>query len=124
MGITNTMKAAYTDHMANITGSEKRERMVFRILISIIFITAFIYNFATPIMTDDFTYGAEVRTASSFYDLLIQEFNQYMSWNGRSVAHLLLRIFLSLPSIVFKICNSIVFTWLSILIYLNISKRI
>jgi hypothetical protein len=123
MGITNTMKAAYTDRMANITGSEKRERMVFRILIFIIFITAFIYNFATPMMTDDFTYGTEVRTASSFYDLLIQEFNQYMSWNGRSVAHLLLRVFLSLPSIVFKICNSLAFTWLTILIYLNISKR-
>ena len=46
-----------------------------------------------------------------------------MTWNGRSVAHLLLRCFLAVPAPVFKVCNSIAFVLLSVLIYLNIYRQ-
>lgn len=102
---------------------EYRDRRRFRILVVMAFMTIFLFNLLTPMLTDDFSYGAQVREASSFLDLVRQEYRQYMTWNGRSVVHLLLRCFLSLPPLVFKLCNSLVFVALTLLVYVNIRGR-
>lgn len=101
----------------------KTKKIQVMLILAISFLMILIFNFVTPMLSDDLSYGMQVRNASSFADLVRQEANQYMTWNGRSVAHLLLRCFLALPMPVFKVCNSIVFILLSVLIYLNIYRQ-
>lgn len=98
-------------------------RAAFFVIVGLAFLSVFIYNYYTPMLSDDFSYGLQVRKAHSFADLIRQEYEQYLNWNGRSVVHLLLRITLSLPTILFKFSNSIVFTILLLLMYLNIESR-
>ena len=101
----------------------RRRKICFYTLVAVSFLMILAFNLLTPLLTDDFSYGAQVREARSFLDLLRQEQYQYMTWNGRSVVHLLLRCFLTIPVIIFKIANSFVFVLFSYLIYANIERR-
>ncbi len=100
-----------------------RRRRCFYVLAVITFGMILLFNFLTPMLTDDYSYAAQVRQAKSLWDLVLQEQQQYMTWNGRSVVHFLLRCFLSLPVPVFKVANSLMFMLLSWLIYDNIPGR-
>lgn len=74
-------------------------------------------------LSDDLLYSQTVRAASSFGDLIAQEYDQYMTWTGRSVCHMLVRIFLSMDKAVFNVINSAAFVWLTLTIYLNVEGR-
>ncbi|MDD6715745.1 MAG: DUF6056 family protein [Firmicutes bacterium] len=87
------------------------------------FVAIFIFNYFTPFLSDDYGYAAQARTARGLADLIAQEYHQYMTWIGRSVAHLILRISLRLPLLLFKTANSAMFVLLSYLIYLQIPRR-
>ncbi len=100
--------------------ADLRRRRCFYILAVITFLMILLFNFLTPMLTDDYSYGTQVRQAKSLWDLVLQERHQYMTWNGRSVVHFLLRCFLCLPVPVFKVANSLMFVLLSWLIYDNI----
>ncbi len=93
----------------------KKQKQAYTILILSV-IGVLVFNLLTPMMTDDYSYGAQVKEAAGLFDLFRQEAHQYMTWNGRSVVHLLLRIMLSLPPVVFKILNTLVFGVLSLCI--------
>ena len=93
----------------------KKQKQAYAILILSV-IGVLVFNLLTPMMTDDYSYGAQVKEAAGLFDLFRQEAHQYMTWNGRSVVHLLLRIMLSLPPVVFKILNTLVFGILSLCI--------
>lgn len=94
----------------------RRERAIFYSILGISFVLILLLNLLTPFLSDDYGYLAEVEKAGSFFDLFRQEYHQYLTWNGRSVAHFLLRVFLYLPRPVFKIANSLAFVCLSVLI--------
>lgn len=68
--------------------TDKWKKRLFYISILIAFGMIFIFNVLTPIMSDDLFYGKEVSTAGSVWGLIQQEYNQYMTWSGRSVCHL------------------------------------
>lgn len=57
--------------------------------------------------SDDFRYGVN----SGIADIIAREINQYFTWTGRSVAHLMARNFLSFPKPVFDLCNSICYAY-------------
>ena len=42
---------------------------------------------------------------------------QYMNWTGRSVVHIIARLFLLMPKIVFNFMNPLIYVLLTILIY-------
>lgn len=92
-----------------------REKQLFFLILFLSFIAVLIFNMVTPMLSDDYAYAMEVAKASSPADLVRQEYHQYMTWNGRSVVHFLLRLFLFLPGPVFKIANSLAFVLLSLL---------
>ncbi|MBQ7678706.1 MAG: hypothetical protein IJT34_02530 [Butyrivibrio sp.] len=92
---------------------------VFLGFLGISFLLILAANLLTPYLSDDFSYGAAVHEARSIPELFRQEARQYMTWNGRSVVHLLLRISLFLPNVFFKLANSACFVLLSLLIYRN-----
>ena len=98
-------------------------RNIFILIAAAGFVAVLVFNLLTPMISDDYAYGYRVRQAVSFADLLRQEYEQYQTWTGRSVAHLILRIFLSGSRQVFAVCNSLVFTLLSFLIYRRVRNR-
>lgn len=94
-----------------------REKQLFFLILLLSFLAVFIFNFFTPMLSDDYAYAMEVQKAGSILDLFRQEYHQYMTWNGRSVVHLILRMFLYLPAPAFKVANSIAFIVVSFLMY-------
>ena len=101
---------------------EKKKKLVWLIVV-MSFLTVFVFNLFTPLLSDDLEYAKQARSASNLLDLFKQEYHQYMTWNGRSVTFMLFRIFLCAPEFVLKFANSIVFSILGFLIYMNIQKK-
>ncbi len=100
-------------HSAGREQRQDQERRWVLLILFLSFAAVLVLNIFTPMLSDDYAYAMDVREATSLRDLIVQEYHQYMTWNGRSVAHLLLRIFLFLPSPVFKAANSLAFAALS-----------
>ncbi len=100
-------------HSAGREQRQDQERRWVLLILFLSFAAVLVLNIFTPMLSDDYAYAMDVREATSLRDLIVQEYHQYMTWNGRSVAHLLLRIFLFLPSPVFKVANSLAFAALS-----------
>ena len=82
-----------------------------KILILFLFVLILMMNLMTVKIADDFIYSQ----SSGLADIIAREYEQYMTWSGRSVAHFLDRISLSLPRFLFMLANSLVFIWLTIL---------
>ena len=101
----------------------QQKKWIFGLLVLLSFLAILFYNFLTPYMTDDMSYGAEVAKAAGIFDLLRQEYEQYLTWNGRSVVHMILRLFLSGDKWIFNVFNSVVFIGLGFLIYVNAAGR-
>ncbi len=103
---------------------EKSRKKIFYFMVLVTFVMVAIYQFLTPTMSDDITYGDIVSEANNFFDLFIQEYEHYMGHGGRSVAHIILRIFLFIGvKGVFNVVAALVFTFVSLLIYMNIDYR-
>ena len=102
---------------------EKKKKLLFLMAIIVSWLLIFIFNVLTPMMSDDLFYSREVQMAGNFAEVVQQEYQQYMTWSGRSVCHLILRCFLMGNKMVFNIFNSLVFVGLALLIYLNIEGR-
>ncbi len=102
-----------TKMRAGETGQRRR----FILLVALFFVAIFMFNWFTPMLSDDFSYGNQVKSAHGLGDLIAQEVHQYQTWTGRSVNHMLVRIFFSLPMPVFKLCNSLAFIVLSLIMY-------
>lgn len=78
----------------------------------ILFVLLFVLNcLAVPTMDD---LGYQIN--SGLLDILHREYIQYMTWTGRTTAHLISRCFLAMPKIIFNVCNSLCFVHLCNLI--------
>ena len=96
---------------------QDREKQLFFLILILSFFAILVFNVLTPMLSDDYAYAMEVQKAGSLADLFRQEYHQYMTWNGRSVVHFILRVFLFLPSWVFKLANSAAFVAVSLLMW-------
>lgn len=119
------VRVAGKDNMSDmiLTGKGKkhsrqdREKQLFFLILILSFFAILVFNVLTPMLSDDYAYAMEVQKAGSLADLFRQEYHQYMTWNGRSVVHFILRVFLFLPSWVFKLANSAAFVAVSLLMW-------
>lgn len=89
-----------------MTTKTKKQKVLFLTGGVIIFIVMFSLNWMTPFKFDD--YGYYVKT-KSIWTIFSDEYHQYMTWTGRSVVHVILRLFAKLPKIFFNIFNSVIF---------------
>ncbi len=104
----------------NLLISDK-EAVFFGLIIFVNFVMILAYNFLTPYMSDDLWYDLGV--AKPFFELIKAQIEDHMTWSGRDIGHLLLKIAFCFPKWVFNVINSIVFLLLSMLIYLNVEGR-
>jgi len=100
-----------------------KEKKLFFFVLALSFIAVFIFTYLTPLFNDDYFYLRELKEADNFFDLFKQEWEEYLSYNGRYFGLLFTRIALYFPAIFFKIANSMFFVGLSLLIYANINSR-
>jgi len=84
-----------------------------------VFLLVFVLNCLTVPTLDDLGY----KINSGILDILHREYLQYMTWTGRTVAHLIARSFLALPKIIFNLCNSWCFVHLCTLICAHVSGK-
>ena len=82
-----------------------------------------VYNFLTPYMSDDYSYAIEVRRAKSLWDLVKQQYGEYLSNSGRIIGQFNVRLSLAMDKWVFNIVNSLMFIALVLLIYGNIRRK-
>lgn len=86
----------------------------FWMLVTLTFATILLLTCLTPLIGDDYSYGAGENSLAEIFNM---EVTQYFTWNGRSLAHLTARLFLALPKVLFNICNALVYTALTLMIY-------
>lgn len=103
-----------------INKSERTNKYLFFISTVGSFIAILIYNVFTPLMSDDLLFNASLY--HNFGDILIDEYHQYMTWTGRSVLQIIMKIFSIAPKWVFNISNSICFVVLILLIYYHTTR--
>ena len=104
--------------------SKRNRKIVFYGMLIMAFLAVTIYEFLTPNMSDDLIYWDTVHEANSFFDLFRQEAEHWVSHTGRSVAHIILRVFLYINvKAVFNVVAGAVFILLSLLIYANVQGK-
>ena len=75
-----------------------------RIKIAVFFLVL-VLNVLTVKTSDDLGYSIN----HGLIDIFRQEYIQYMTWTGRSVAHIIARCFLALPKGIFNLFNAFIF---------------
>lgn len=100
---------------------EKQNIICFWVLVGISFVSVWIYNTLTPLMSDDLLFDKSLY--HSIGDIFYQEYLQYFNWTGRSVLQICLKFSSLMPKNFFNIINSFMFVVLSLLIYANIQGR-
>lgn len=103
--------------------TEKHRKAIFYCILILSFITIFAYNFLTPYLSDDYAYLIEVKKATSLWDLLKQQYGEYLSNSGRFVGQFNVRLSLSVDKQIFNVVNSGMFTALLLLMYHNIRRK-
>lgn len=104
--------------------TQKARKKTFFALVCVAFLAVLVYEYLTPYLSDDVIYYDDVKKVSNFFGIFAQEFSQYFSHTGRSVAHIILRIFLYIGSkLLFDFVAAAVFVTVSLLIYLNVYNR-
>lgn len=98
-----------------------KRKVIFYAVVAISFLAILIYNFLTPLMSDELLFDASIY--HSFWDVIMEEYKNYMTWNGRTVVQLLLRIAQFWPKWLFNIVNSVIFVVLMLLIYWNVEGK-
>ncbi|MBQ8596916.1 MAG: hypothetical protein IJ409_03920, partial [Lachnospiraceae bacterium] len=85
---------------------EKHKKHIFWLIAVIAFFMIYAYNLLTPYMSDDLFYAVEVREAGSLWDLVKQQYGEYLSNSGRVIGQFNIRLSLAVDKQVFNVVNS------------------
>lgn len=102
---------------------DRHRKHIFWFILAIAFLMIFAYNVLTPYMSDDYAYAIEVRKADSIWDLVKQQYGEYLSNSGRVIGQFNVRLSLSVDKQVFNVVNSLMFIALVLLMYVNIRRK-
>lgn len=101
--------------------SEKNRKKVFFAVMIVAYLAIFVFNCLTPYMSDDLYYKPGLPKPIS--QLIAEEYENYMLWNGRTVLQFLMRCFLAMPKWVFNVVNSGMYTAFTLLVYVNVENK-
>lgn len=102
---------------------EKHRKLIFRMILAAAFLTIYAYNILTPYLSDDYAYAIHVREAGSLWDLVKQQYGEYLSNSGRVIGQFNVRLSLAVDKQVFNLVNSGMFVGLVLLMYANIRRK-
>lgn len=112
----------------------RNQKIALSLLLSLIFLGFLYLNRLTPLTMDDFSYSfifdetqfSETERVQTISDVIVSQYNHYFHYNGRSIVHTFVQIFLGIFGdriIIFDIFNSIFFVLLVSLLSIWIKKR-
>ena len=96
-------------------------------------------NLLTPVIGDDYAYafiwdGAQngnfqnnigkLYRVESFGDIITSQYSHYMTWGGRTVAHVFVQFFVWQGKLLFDIMNALIYAALALLIYFSAKGKI
>ncbi|MFB8447709.1 DUF6056 family protein [Enterococcus thailandicus] len=90
------------------------QKKIFFSIVILTYLVMVLLNFLTPLIADDLQYMAKTE---GFFTILNNEYTQYQTWTGRSIVHIIARIFLLMPKIFFNILNPLAFIYVTLLIF-------
>lgn len=102
---------------------EKHRKAIFYIVLGAAVCMLLAYTILTPYMSDDYFYMFEAGKADSLWDLVKQQYGEYLSNSGRVVGQFNIRLMLSVDKWVFNIINSGMFAALVLLMYHNVKRK-
>ncbi len=105
----------------SIKVSEKNRKRIFYIILAVAYVAFLVFNILTPYMSDDLYY--KPGQPKPIAQLIAEEYENYMLWNGRTVLQFIMRCFLALPKWVFNVVNSAVYTAFTLLVYVNVKEK-
>lgn len=103
--------------------TEKYRKQIFWLILAVSFFMILAYNFLTPYLSDDYAYAIEVRQAKSLWDLVKQQYGEYISNSGRVIGQFNVRLSLVFDKWVFNLINSLMFIALVLVMYANIRRK-
>ena len=71
---------------------EKYRKQVFILILGVALMMIYVYNLLTPYWSDDYIYAFEARQASSLWDLIKQQYGEYLSNSGRIIGQFNIRL--------------------------------
>lgn len=102
---------------------EKYRKQIFVLIFAAAVLMIYAYNLLTPYFSDDYLYAFEARQAGSLWDLIKQQYGEYLSNSGRVVGQFNIRLFLSVDKHIFNVVNSFMFGALIFLMYSNVRRK-
>lgn len=96
------------------------QKKIFFSIVILTYLVMVLLNLLTPLIADDLQYMAKTE---GFFTILNNEYTQYQTWTGRSIVHIIARIFLLMPKIFFNILNPLAFIYVTLLIYILSTKK-
>lgn len=107
--------------MTNFVQTHRKK--IFWMLLLVMLFAIGVYNFLTPYYTDDLFYALEARSADSLWELIRQQYEEYMFHNCRVIGQFNIRLFLIPEKIWFNFVNSFMFIALILLLYASVQNR-
>lgn len=102
---------------------EKHRKLIFYLILCLSFVMIYAYNLLTPYLSDDYAYLIDVRKATSLWDLVKQQYGEYLSNSGRVIGQFNVRLSLYGSKQIFNVVNSGMFLALLLLIYQNVRRK-
>lgn len=102
---------------------EKNRKKIFWLILGVAFVMIYAYNLLTPYLSDDYFYRIDALKARSLWDLIKQQYGEYLSNSGRIVGQFNVRLSLISDKQIFNFVNSGMFIALVGLIYANVYRR-
>ncbi|MDO4566109.1 MAG: DUF6056 family protein [Oscillospiraceae bacterium] len=99
----------------------KKSAFIIALLAAAVFVLQLVLNFETPYIADDLPYKRILESeAGPLLEKIVRlRAHFYFTWDGRVFGHSISSLFLSMnDKLVFNLCNSFVYTLLTLLIYL------
>lgn len=88
---------------------------------------ALLLNIKTPMVIDDFSYSMAISHDKGFYatagEIIDFQYDHYMSWGGRTIAHIIAQVLLLLSPLVADVLNSLAYVLYAFLIYYHIKAK-
>jgi hypothetical protein len=88
-------------------------KKIFLSAVALVTLIMLALNCLTPYGGDDFAFNMD----KSLAEAVASQYEQYFEWTGRVVGHFMIRIFMMMPKGVFNVCNTLVFTGVTLLAY-------
>lgn len=118
--VKQKVKLTYSQ-LSSVLSQPRVNSLAFYGLVLLVFTLVFFLNYLLPYYADDwcytFRYDVPTEKVRGLKDVFYSQYNHYLAWGGRTVAHSILQILLIFDKWISDIVNSIVFTIYLAVIY-------